>query len=195
MRSLFWFLPAVVIPLTFQIMSSGQPFSPTTVDTPDQPLPPLSLLPQTTLATSIVSADHPPTSAKKQPQEVIAQKHPLKAKPENSKNKVSTRSYTAPAIEIRVAIEPQARRASHPQLLQTLSTATGNETSYFRHLRQFKSAHIIRLSYSRIGKYLRAYGLSHLMVEQYSSISWYRGLLQLITLFIEAIRNLRRSPH
>ncbi|PSB25949.1 hypothetical protein [Chlorogloea sp. CCALA 695] len=24
---------------------------------------------------------------------------------------------------------------------------------------------------------------------------WYRGLLQLITLFIEAIRNLRRSPH
>ena len=42
MRCLFLFLPAVVIPLTFQIISSGQPSSTATVNirsTPTQPLP------------------------------------------------------------------------------------------------------------------------------------------------------------
>ncbi len=71
MRWLFWFLPAVVIPLTFQIMSLGQPFSTTTVDN-QKPLPPLTLLPQTTPAAPTVSADHPPNSAKKQAQKVVA---------------------------------------------------------------------------------------------------------------------------
>ena len=111
MRSLFWFLPAVVIPLTFQIISSGQPFSTTTVETPDQPLPPLTLLPPTTLVAPKVFADHPPTSAKKQ-----SQKHLLKVKPESSKSRASTRPHTAPAIEIRVAIEPPALRASHKEM-------------------------------------------------------------------------------
>ena len=114
MRSLFWFLPAVVIPLTFQIISSGQPFSTTTVETPDQPLPPLTLLPPTTLVAPKVFADHPPTSAKKQPQKVITRKHPPKAK--SSKSRAITRPYTAPAIEIRVAIEPPALRASHKEM-------------------------------------------------------------------------------
>ena len=116
MRSLVWFLPAVVIPLTFQIMSSGQPFSTTTVDTQEKPLPPLTLLPQTTLAAPTVSADHPPTSAKKQAQKVIVQKHPPKAKVQSSKSRAITRPYTAPAIEIRVAIEPPALRASHKEM-------------------------------------------------------------------------------
>ena len=114
MRCLVWFLPAVVIPLTFQIMSSGQPFSTTTVDTPDQPLPPLNLLPPTTPVAPKVFADHAPTSAKKQPQKVIARKHPPKAK--SSKSRAITRPYTAPAIEIRVAIEPPALRASHKEM-------------------------------------------------------------------------------
>jgi len=107
MRNLFLFLPAVVIPLTFQIISSGKPSSTATVNirsTPTQPLPPLALLPEITPVAPTVSADHPSTSAKKQPQKVIAQKHPLKAKPESSKNKAITRPYTAPAIEIRVRV-------------------------------------------------------------------------------------------
>ncbi len=102
MRRLFLFLPAVVIPLTFQIMSSGQPFSTTKVDTQEKPLPPLTLLPQTTPAAPTVSADHPSTSAKKQAQKVIAQKHPPKDK--SSNNKAATNPYTAPTIKIRVAI-------------------------------------------------------------------------------------------
>ncbi len=104
MRFLFWFLPAVVIPLTFQIMSSGQPFSTTTVDTQEKPLPPLTLLPPTTPVALKANAPHPPTSAKKQFQKVIAQKHPPKAKVQSSKSRAITRPYTAPAIEIRVAI-------------------------------------------------------------------------------------------
>jgi len=107
MRNLFLFLPAVVIPLTFQIISSGKPSSTATVNirsTPTQPLPPLALLPEITPVAPTVSADHPSTSAKKQPQKVIAQKHPPKT--ESTENKVNTRPYNAPAIEIRVAIAP-----------------------------------------------------------------------------------------
>ena len=117
MRCLFWFLPAVVIPLTFQIISSGQPSSTATVNirsTPQQPLPPLALSPEITPVAPTVSADHPPTSAKKQPQKVIPQKHPPKAKTESTENKVNTRPYNAPAIEIRVAIAP-ARSQSFAQ--------------------------------------------------------------------------------
>ncbi|PSB27612.1 hypothetical protein [Chlorogloea sp. CCALA 695] len=101
MRFLFLFLPAVVIPLTFQIMSLGQPFSTTTVDA-QKPLPPLNLLPPTTPVAPKVFADHPPTSAKKQSQKVIARKHSPKAK--SSKSRAVTRPYTAPAIEIRAAV-------------------------------------------------------------------------------------------
>lgn len=107
MRSLFLFLPAVAILLTFQIISSGQPSSTATVNirsTPTQPLPPLALSPEITPVAPTVSADHPPTSAKKQPQKVITQKHPPTAKPESSKNKANSRPYTAPAIEIRVKV-------------------------------------------------------------------------------------------
>ncbi|WP_233220960.1 hypothetical protein [Chlorogloea sp. CCALA 695] len=103
MRKIVLFLPAVVIPLTFQIMSSGQPFSTTTVDT-QKPLPPLNLLPPTTPVAPATNAPHPPTSAKKQPQKVIVQKHPPKAKVQSSNKKANSRHYTAPAIEIRVAI-------------------------------------------------------------------------------------------
>lgn len=71
MRFLFLFLPAVVIPLTFQIMSSGQPFSTTTVDTQEKPLQTLNLLPQTTPVTPKVNVPHPPTSAKKQSQKAV----------------------------------------------------------------------------------------------------------------------------
>ena len=102
MRFLFLFLPAVVIPLTFQIISSGQPSSTATVNirsTPTQPLPPLVLSPEITPVAPTVSADHPPTSAKKQPQKVITRKHPPKAK--SSKSRAITRPYTAPAIEIK----------------------------------------------------------------------------------------------
>ncbi|WP_158260584.1 hypothetical protein [Chlorogloea sp. CCALA 695] len=118
MRNLFWFLPAVVIPLTFQIMSSGQPFSTTTVDTPEKILRALPLLPQTTEVTPKANAPHLLISAKKQPQKVIARKHPPKAK--SSKSRAITRPYTAPAIEIRVAIEPQARRTSHKEMSRFL---------------------------------------------------------------------------
>ena len=114
MRCLCWFLPAVVIPLTFQIISSGQPSSTATVNirsTPQQPLPPLALSPEITPVAPTVSADHPPTSAKKQ-----SQKHLLKVKPESSKSRAITRPHTAPAIEIRVAIEPPALRASHKEM-------------------------------------------------------------------------------
>ena len=99
MRFLFWFLPAVVIHLTFQIMSSGQPFSTTMVNTQEKPLQTLNLLPQKTPVAPTVSASQPLTSAKKQPQKVIAQKHPPKAKTESTENKVNTRPYNAPAIE------------------------------------------------------------------------------------------------
>jgi peptidoglycan hydrolase-like amidase len=104
MRSLFLFLPAVVIPLTFQIMSSGQPSSTTMVITPRKPLPSPTLLPQITPAAPTVSSSHPPTSAKKQPQKVIVQKHPPKAKVQSSKSIATPRPYTAPAIEIRARI-------------------------------------------------------------------------------------------
>lgn len=102
MRCLVLFLPAVIIPLTFQVMSSGQPSSTATVDTQEKPLPPPTLLPQTTPVAPTANAPQPPTSAKKPPQKVIAPKHPPKAK--SSNNKATTHPYTAPAIEIRVAI-------------------------------------------------------------------------------------------
>ncbi|PSB26096.1 sporulation protein SpoIID [Chlorogloea sp. CCALA 695] len=104
MRSWFLFFPAVVIPLTFQIISSGQPSSTATVNTPQKTLPLLTRLPQTTPVAPTANSPQPLTSPKKQPQKVIVQKHPPKAKTRSSKSKVSTRPYTAPAIEIRVAI-------------------------------------------------------------------------------------------
>ncbi|WP_009631590.1 hypothetical protein [Synechocystis sp. PCC 7509] len=104
MRSLFLFLPAVFIPLTFQIISSGQPSSTTTVVTQEKPLRPLNLLSPTTPVVPTVSASHPPTSAKKQAQKVIVQKHLPKAKVQSSKSRAITRPYTVPAIEIRAAI-------------------------------------------------------------------------------------------
>ena len=109
MRKMVGFLPALVIPLAFQIMSSGQPFSTATVNIPGQPLPPLSSLPQVTSVAAKVNASLPPNSAKKQPQKVVAQKHPPKAKPKSSKSKADTRLYSAPAIEIRVAIAQNIR--------------------------------------------------------------------------------------
>ncbi len=105
MRKIVLFLPAVVIPLTFQVMSSGQPSSTLTVatlKTPQLPLPLFTRLPQVTPVAPKANASQPLTSAKKPPQKVIAPKHPPKAK--SSNNKATHRPYTAPAIEIRVRI-------------------------------------------------------------------------------------------
>ena len=104
MRCLFWFLPAVVIPLACLQLSPGQPSSTAIVNTSQQPLPPLKLLPQTTPVVLKVNAPQPPASLKKPPQKVIAQKHPPKTQVKSSKGKEKTRPYIAPAIEIRVAI-------------------------------------------------------------------------------------------
>ncbi|WP_009629856.1 hypothetical protein [Synechocystis sp. PCC 7509] len=114
MRSPFWFLPAIAIPIMCLRLFSGQPSSTTTVDTSRKPLPPLTLLPQTTTVAPKANAPHPPTLEKKPPQKVIAQKHPPKAKTESTENKVNTRPYNAPAIEIRVEIAP-ARSQSFAQ--------------------------------------------------------------------------------
>ena len=104
MRSLFLFLPAVVIPLKFQIISSGQPSSTATVKTPQSRLPPLKPLPQTTPVVPKVYAPQPLTSAKTQAQKIVTPKHSPKAQAQSSKSKTNTRPYTAPTIEIRVAI-------------------------------------------------------------------------------------------
>ena len=107
MRNLFWFLPAVVIPLTFQIISSGQPSSTETINirsTPEQPLPPLALSPRITPVALTVITNPLPTLEKKQSQKVIAQKNPPKTKAQSSKSKANTRPYTTPAIEIRARI-------------------------------------------------------------------------------------------
>ncbi len=104
MRSLFLFLPAIAIPLMCLQLSSGQPSSTATVNTPQKPLPPLTLLPQNTPVAPIAMASHPLTSVKKQPQKIIVHKHPPKAKPESSNKKANIRPSTAPAIEIRVKV-------------------------------------------------------------------------------------------
>lgn len=104
MRSLVWFLPAIAIPLMCLQLSSGQPFSTAIVTTSQQPIPPLKPIPQTSLVALKVNASQPPTSAKKQPDIAIAQKQPPKVKVQSSKSKVSSRPYTAPNVEIRVAI-------------------------------------------------------------------------------------------
>ncbi len=104
MRLLFWFFPAIAIPLMCIQLSSGQTSSTAIVNTQEQPLPLLTRLPQITPVAPTVSASRPPTSPKKQPQQVIAQKQPPKAKAQSSKNKANSRPYIAPAIEIRVAI-------------------------------------------------------------------------------------------
>ena len=104
MRLLFWFFPAVVIPLMCLQLSSRQTSSPATINTQEQPLPLLTRQQQITLVAPTVSASRPPTLLKKPPQKVIAQKQPPKVKSQNSKSKANTRPYTAPAIEIRVAI-------------------------------------------------------------------------------------------
>lgn len=101
MRSLFWFLPAIAIPLACLQLSSGQPSSTAIVNNQEKPLLP-TILPQTTLATLKIDVQKPPTLAKTQPQKVIVQKQPPKAK--SSNNKVNIRSYTAPAIEVRVKV-------------------------------------------------------------------------------------------
>ena len=88
MRCLFWFLPAVVIPLICLQLSSGQPSSTATVDTRSTPQPPLPLkaqLPQVTQALPEIKTSQvrrPPT--KKQAKKVIPQKHPPKAKTEST---------------------------------------------------------------------------------------------------------------
>jgi peptidoglycan hydrolase-like amidase len=102
MRCLFWFLPAIAIPVVCLQLSSGQPSSTATVDTQRKPLPPPTLLSQTTTIVSTANAPHPPTPEKKLSQKVITPKHSPKAK--RKKSKVITRPYTAPVIGIRVAI-------------------------------------------------------------------------------------------
>ncbi len=104
MRFLFWFLPAIAIPLACIQLSSGQTSSTAIVNTQEQPLPLLTRLPQITPVAPTVSASRPPTSPKKQPQQVIAQKQSPKAKSRSPKSKANLRPYTAPAIEIRVAV-------------------------------------------------------------------------------------------
>lgn len=104
MRSLVWFLPAIAIPIACLQLSSEQPSSTAIVNTSQQPLPPLKPLSQITPVAPTVSADRELTSAKKQPQKVTAQKHPPKTKSQSPKSKANTRPYTAPAIEIRVAV-------------------------------------------------------------------------------------------
>ncbi|WP_199192501.1 SpoIID/LytB domain-containing protein [Chlorogloea sp. CCALA 695] len=108
MRNLFWFFPAAVIYLACLQLSSGQPSSTAIVNTSQRPLPPLKPLPQITpVALLKVNVPQPLTSPKKQAQKVIVQKHPQhppKAKVQSSNKKANTRSYTAPAIFIRVAL-------------------------------------------------------------------------------------------
>ncbi len=107
MRILFWFLPAVLIPLAFQIMSWEQPSSTATVDirpTPQSPLPSKALLPQVTPALPEIKTSQVRPSTKKQAKKVIAQKYPPKTPAKSSKSKEKTRSYVAPVTQVRVAI-------------------------------------------------------------------------------------------
>ena len=107
MRSLFWFTPAVVIPLICLQLSSGQPSSTATVDirpTPQPPLPSKALPPQVTPALPKVETSQVRPSTKKQAKKVIAQKHLPKTQAKSSKSKEKTRPYIAPTIEIRVAV-------------------------------------------------------------------------------------------
>ncbi len=97
-------LPAITIPIACLQLTSGQPSFKTTVNAQEQPLLPLKLLPQTTPVALKVNVSQPLASPKKQPQKVIALKHPPKAKTQRKKSKTNTRPYTAPAIVIRVAI-------------------------------------------------------------------------------------------
>ena len=115
MRCLFWLLPSLAIPVVCLQLSS------TTAtlnirSTPQQPLPPLTLSPEITPVALTVITNPLPTLEKKQSQKVIAQKHPPKTQAQSSKSKANTRPYSAPAIEIRVAIEPPALRASHKEM-------------------------------------------------------------------------------
>jgi len=117
MRSLFWFLPAIAIPLVCLQLSWEQSSSTATVDirpTPQSSLPSKALLPQVTPALPKVKISQVQPSTKKQAKKVIPQKHPPKAKTESTENKINTRPYNAPAIEIRVAIAP-ARSQSFAQ--------------------------------------------------------------------------------
>ncbi len=61
MRLLFWFFPAVVIPLMCLQLSSRQTSSPATINTQEQPLPLLTRQQQITLVAPTVSASRPPT--------------------------------------------------------------------------------------------------------------------------------------
>ncbi len=106
MRSLFWFFPAIAIPVICLLLFSEQPSSEAevTVNQPPLPLPTLTRPPQITLVAPKANATQPPASTKKPSQQVIVQKNPPKKQAPSSKSKVNTRLYTAPAIEIRVAI-------------------------------------------------------------------------------------------
>ncbi len=104
MRKIVWFLPAIAIPVVCLLLFSEQPSSESEVPIPQPFLPPVTLRSQIAPVTPTANAPHPPTSAKKPPQKVIAQKHLSKAKARRKKNKTTARPYTAPAIEIRVAV-------------------------------------------------------------------------------------------
>jgi hypothetical protein len=107
MRSLFWFLPAVVIPLICLQLSSGQLSSTAIIDirpSTQSPLPSKALLPQITPALPKVKTSQVRPSTKEQAKKVIAQKHLPKTQAKSSKSKEKTRPYIAPAIEIRVAV-------------------------------------------------------------------------------------------
>ena len=132
MRCLFWFLPAVVIPLAFHIISSGQPSSTATVNirsTPTQPLPPLALSPEITPVALTVITNSLPTLEKKQSQKVIAQKRLPKTQAQSSKSKANTRPYSAPAIEIRVAIAQNASNIAAIAQARTQGFASSTEAN------------------------------------------------------------------
>ncbi len=125
---------------------------------------------------STASTDHPPTSAKKQPQKVIARKHPPKAK-----SRAITRPYTAPAIEIRVAIAP-ARSQSFASSTEA-SIIDGNGQA----LEQLPPSEAVQISVSGSNILFQKDLLpSTLWIEPtdggvvFVGNSWYRGKLLLI---------------
>jgi peptidoglycan hydrolase-like amidase len=185
MRNLFWFLPAVVIPLICLQLSSGQQSSTATVDIrpiPQSPLPSQALLPQVTPASPEIETSPVRPSTKKQAKKVIVQKHPPKTQAKRKKSKEKTRLYTTPAIQIRVAV---AQNVSNTVIAS--STAANIIDGNGQRLEQLPPSGAFEVSANNSTILLREVQIpSVLWIEPTDSGAvfigdrWYRGKLLLI---------------
>lgn len=183
MWKVVWFVPTMAIALTFLVISWRQPSATTinirssTTAVSESLFPPLRLKEKLAPVKSAARTSPSPTQEKGQSFMRTAQKH----LPQTSvKVKTDVRPYTTPAIEIRVAIAQNISRIAIASSTEAnIIDGSGQVLEpLLSNPKHFTSMPATQASYFKIGDRVvasalrnrrRHFGLSHLMVERYSS--------------------------